>query len=79
MSVKLRKVHHVLVNVVKCVFLGSGCEKNTRISAFNSVFAGRSLVIRSGSDTFDVAEGEGGEESSVKVKFMSYFFVADKL
>jgi len=38
-GVELRKVHHVLINVVEGTFLGGGGEKNAGISAFDGVFA----------------------------------------
>jgi len=38
-SVQLRKVHHVLVDIVESALLGGCGEKDTSVSAFDCVFA----------------------------------------
>lgn len=77
-SVKLRKVHHVLIYVVKSIFLGSGCEKNACISALNGVFTWWGFIVWSWSDFFDIAERERLEKTGVKINFSSWDFITLK-
>jgi hypothetical protein len=38
MSVQLRQIHHILINVIESALLRSGGEKNTGVTTLDSVF-----------------------------------------
>jgi hypothetical protein len=64
--VKLTQEFHVFVHIVEGAVLRCSSKENCCVSAWDSVFLGRGLVVRSRLNLLDITKREGLVESFVE-------------